>query len=766
MRIVTDLTRFRLPFIGLALTAVAGILLGHSAALPLTPLAVAFFACSAAAFTHAGRMLLWPAVIFAFAVLITFAGPLSPGEHLAARLSPRWQIATVDLRVTTEPAATDRVGEWRFRADLGSIDLRDQSVHRTVPVAVRWRGPKPRYGDEWRVAGSLRNLPGPRNPGQFDIRTWLRTFGICSELRVDLAAGAGRIDSTPNPIIAFSFAARRWIDRTLSRGIEGTPEAAVIRAMTIGDTSDIPPVVEDGFRQIGVFHLFSVSGLHVGLISVILWGGLAMTPLGGRRAVAVLIPAIFFYALITGWKPASVRAALMVALVAGGLLFDRRALPFNSVAAAAFLILLLNPLELFNPGFQLSFGVVFAILALALPARSLLESIGQPDPFIPKELLSWTQRFTASAGLNLAALGALSVAAWLGSLPLSIHYFHLVSLAAIPANVAAVPVAFAMLGLSLLTIAVGLVSPWLAVVLNNTNFLLAKVLLAAIHWLAGQPGSHFYVAAPEPPGTRATLTVLDCGDGGSTVFRTGSQTWLVDAGTAFAGGAIVGPFLQSRGVNRVSTAVLTHGDSDHLAGFADVIPRVPIDRAIDSPLRDRSPTRAAIVQLLRAHSIPVETVTEGDAFDLGSGASVEVLYPPPDSDRPVADDKNVVLRLTVGRFRVLLLSDAGWATELWLVENAADQLACDLLVKGHHRSGYSGSGEFLRAASPQAIIVSETNFPPTEAPSADFLAVAARFEIPVFRQSRTGALTVRVTDDEFVVTPFLDPESPSSFVLP
>jgi competence protein ComEC len=322
-----------------------------------------------------------------------------------------------------------------------------------------------------------------------------------------------------------------------------------------------------------------------------------------------------------------------------------------------------------------------------------------------------------------------------------------------------------MLALSLLTLAVGLVSPWLAAVFNNTNLLTAKVLLAAIHTLAGLPGSHFYVAAPEPPGTLAAITVLDCASGGSVFFRVSGRNWLIDAGATRDGDAVVGPFLRSRGVNRLATAVLTHGDSDHLGGFADLLPRVPIDRALDSPLPDRSPTRAALLPALRAHGIPVDAAVAGDTFPLGPDAFVEILYPPAATDRSLSDDKALVLRLTVGRFRALFLADSGWPTELWLLEHTPDLLACNLLVKGNHRSGFSGSAEFLAAAAPAAIIVTSTDFPPHETPPADFLASAAHLGIPVFRQDTTGAVTIRVTATGFTLTPFLDPAAARSHPL-
>ncbi len=754
-----SLTDRRIPFGGLLVAALAGILLERIVSLPLLVSIPAFAILAALSFRERWRLAIYPATATAFLIVATLAGPLSPASRLAATLTEDWQVASVEFRVTTDPEPAGPADSWRFRAQLISGDA-------AIPIMVRWRGDRPEYGQIWRIDGSLRNLAGPRNPGQFDYRAYLHTFGIESEIRVDAPPGAQPIRTDANPIFEFAIAARHWIENTLSLGIEGTPEAAVIRAMTVGDTSGIPQATEDQFRQIGVFHLFSVSGLHVGLIALILWAALAMTPLGSRRAVWILIPCVFFYALLTGWKPASVRAATMVALVAGGLVLDRRALGLNSVAAAAFLILLVNPRELFNPGFQLSFGVVFAILLAAGPARRLLEGVGQPDPFIPRELLSRSRLALASTSRYFAAITAVSLAAWLGSLPLTIWYFHLVSLAAIPANLCAIPIAGAMLGLSLLALACGLVSPWLASIFNNTNLLLTKGLLAAIHGVAAIPGSHFYVGAPNPPGTIATLTVLDCGPGGATAIQTHGRTWLVDAGSSFDSDSIIGPFLRFRGVDSITTAVLSHGDTRHLGGLSSLLDQFPVHRVLDSILPDRSPTRKALITQLLDRKVPVVPVSAGDNFDLGSSDSVEIIYPPSDSTAGRADDKALVLRVTLGSFRVLLLSDSGWPTETWLLTHAASRLDCDVMIRGIHFSGYGGSAEFLRAASPNAIVVTGADFPPHEQISADSIAAAAHLKIPIFRQDETGAVTIRIRRDSFEIRPFLTPNTTHHFDLP
>ena len=205
---------------------------------------------------------------------------------------------------------------------------------------------------------------------------------------------------------------------------------------------------------------------------------------------------------MTGLKAASVRSALMASIVLLGMMTNRRPVLINNLCAAGFLILLVDTNELFNPGFQLSFCVVAAIMLFAGPLSSLLAAPFRPDPFLPARLLSWPRRLATSSGARFASLLAVSAAAWLGSLPLTMGYFHLVSLTSLPANMFAVPLSFAIMAVALLALGTGSVSVWLASIYNQTNWLLAKLLLGIVHAFASVPGSFFYVRIPEHPARR------------------------------------------------------------------------------------------------------------------------------------------------------------------------------------------------------------------------------------------------------------------------
>jgi ComEC/Rec2-related protein len=158
----------------------------------------------------------------------------------------------------------------------------------------------------------------------------------------------------------------------LVEGVNDPTVADLLVAMVLGDVSSLPEDVQEEFRGTGTFHLFSVSGLHVGMIGVLLWYVFKVLRVPRRHAAGWIIPLLFFYVLMTGLKAASVRSALMASIVLLGMMTNRRPVLINNLCAAGFLILLVDTNELFNPGFQLSFCVVAAIMLFAGPLTSLL----------------------------------------------------------------------------------------------------------------------------------------------------------------------------------------------------------------------------------------------------------------------------------------------------------------------------------------------------------------------------------------------------------
>src|SRR5437016_5194079 len=171
----------------------------------------------------------------------------------------------------------------------------------------------------------------------------------------------------------------------ICRGLDDSPDVQnFLSGIVLGLRHQTTDDIEEPFQQTGTLRLFAVAGLHVGIVARLLWTFAIVLRLPRKTATALIIPLLFFYAAITGLHTASVRAAVMSALLLGGIFFDRKVLALNSLAAAGFLILLFDSNQLFTSGFQLSFAVVGTIVLLADPMFVRFDRIVAPDPFLPR----------------------------------------------------------------------------------------------------------------------------------------------------------------------------------------------------------------------------------------------------------------------------------------------------------------------------------------------------------------------------------------------
>jgi competence protein ComEC len=757
---VTATSLTRLPLVGLALAAVAGILAGEFFALPAAALVAVTVAGLAFAFARAGLVPLWLATASVFALAHTWQWQADPQRAWTRAITEEPRTAVVTGLVTDEPQALSG-SKWRVRFAVEQWELGESKAAVPAEIVLRWAvEEQPRYGDRWRIEGVLTRIPPPRNPGEFDAAAWWGRQGVFLELRAADASRAKLLErGQGSPLIAAALAARAWMLRTLALGLEDSPAiAGLIAGITLGARDQAADELAGAFRQTGTFHLFSVSGLHVGMFALLLW--LVLRPLGvpRRAAVMVIIPLLFFYALVTGASPPAMRAAVMLAIAFGGYLLDRPNTAANSLAAAALILLGWDTNQLFSTGFQMSFCIVAAIFVLAPPLQDYLVARLRPDPFLPRRLYNRRQRFAADTGHALGTTVSVSTAAWLGSLPLTILVFHLVPLLSVPANLLAVPLAFAVLAVAMLSLLAAPFSVWLATVFNNTNWGLASLLVAGVQTTANLPGSYVYLPSAwmQPP---AKLTVFDLSDGGAQLLRTRHTAWLFDTGSERDFVRVVEPALRAAGVRRLDALVLTHGDHDHIAGAGRALISATPRRVLDSVIRDRSPARRAVHQVLRDSGSPKALVLPGDVFAAGNETRIEILWPDPRHAGGTADDQALVARIDVGGFRMLLMSDSGLATEAALLGRRPDELRSDIVVFGRHGKDATASEEFLAAVRPRVVILAS---PDPFRKGGGEPALQERLALTgaeIFDQATCGAVVVTFSEGNAQIKGFLNSQA-------
>src|SRR6266446_7959220 len=435
----------RQPFVGLALMAAVGIIGAELVPVGLTALisaAVVLGICILIALCWPKLAATYLIVAAGFFLLHKFATTNTAGQQLADKLGERPRVLTAIGCVISEPKIAPS-GFATFLLKLESIEFegREQSTH--AVWQVRWKG-APEFGDELKFSGTAEPIPPPRNPGEFDMRSYLTRRDVCRMLFVRYPEDGTLIrHGGGNPILRAAQKSRAWMQNALCRGLEDAPEVQnFLSGIVLGLRRQTTEDIEEPFQQTGTLHLFAVAGLHVGMVGRLLWILAMMARLSRKWATALIIPLLLFYAAVTGLHVSSVRAAVMSSILLGGFFFDRKVFALNSLAAAAFFLLCWDTNEFFSTGFQLSFAVVGGIILLADPLSGWLRPIGAPDPFLPRRLVTGLRR-TIGVGYEwICRGGSVSLAAWLGSLPLIFWYFHLVTPSSLLANLVVVPIAF------------------------------------------------------------------------------------------------------------------------------------------------------------------------------------------------------------------------------------------------------------------------------------------------------------------------------------
>ncbi len=452
--------------------------------------------------------------------------------------------------------------------------------------------------------------------------------------------------------------------------------------MLIGYRQEIPTDIEQDFRRTGTLHVFAVSGQNIAEMVVVALILLQLCGLVRWRWAWVIAPIVLLYCLLTGSPSSAVRATVMALAILAAWRLGR---PLNALGcwSLAFLAMLIwNPAMLLDPGAQLSFGIVLGLILLGVPLARWLMRPFAPDPFLPPSLLTSAQKGEEWFWRVAAAVLASGIAATLISEPITAIDFHQVTPVSILANLFVVPMAGVITMIGTLSIAVSLVSAFLAGLINNSNWLLARILIFFVHFLAHEPGASLNVAdlrtlaSPPPAFVVAPLPGSAC-----LLVRTPEQAWLFNTGRETDTPSTTWRLLQYHGINRLDGLVLAQVTGPDNGG-AEMIARDFQPRRLAVPvLRTRSPLEKDLSAIAAQAGREMESWQRGQTFPLGTGVEVEVLGPAPDSAQTHAEDRALVLLFHCGGQSLLWAGRIGREAQQELL-TAYPQLHADVLVMG------------------------------------------------------------------------------------
>lgn len=679
---------------------------------------------------------------------------VTPGrkvEAIASGIFLRAPMTTEDVDATGRRQAT-------FQARTLRLPTINASLDGSAKLRVRLADPLfVPSGGSYELRGTL-NLPSPSpNPSLYNPVKGSERQSFVADLSVREITPEGPSKfSLRLWLLTIAERCRHWIEATLAAGIETEDKPRIlIQTMALGTSEPGSAALQEPFRNSGTLHVFAVSGLHVTMLSIIGWTILGSFGMGRQRVALFLIPMVLGYAFITGWKPSAARAAMMSCALLCAPFFDRKSRAVNALGGCALILLAFDTQQLFQAGFQLSFGVVWAIAAFTRPATRPLERFASLDPFLPVQLAGKWQRLGVWARREMISILVVSLIATLASLPIMLVEFHSVAPVGILANCVLVPLSF----ISLLTVVLSLVAGGVhlttaQVLFNNANWLFVKGMTVSAAWFASLPGACFNIAwdAPAKP-PPAILSVLAMPPGeGAQMLESNGQRWLLDCGGARHEPFTLLPFLRNEGVNRLDGVILSHGDAEHIGAMTDVMERFS-PRTVMTSLHEpwRLDSRITFMhKLFSSHALdPTRTLKlqAGDVLPLG-GTRLRVLYPRADDLYNKADDRALVAVIESGKVRVLWCNDAGFITEKHLLARLpAKDLQCLVLVRNQHASDCSALPEFLAAVNPRLVVSSNAPGIVEQRMPDSLKEYCAARQITLFDQSETGMARLELWQD-------------------
>ncbi|HTX21122.1 MAG TPA: ComEC/Rec2 family competence protein [Candidatus Aquilonibacter sp.] len=638
-------------------------------------------------------------------------------------------------------------------------------------------------GQSVEISGVVSQPPPPLAEGLFDGRNYFATRGIYYELKSSSTNDwqlRAPILSTPPLTDRFL----NWSKRTLALGLPEDQSLRLLWAMTLGWRTAFTGDVGDPFLRAGTMHLFAIDGLRIALISGMLVALLRVLRLSRAWCGAIAIPAIWFYTAATGWESSAIRASVMMTIVLGGWALKRPGDLLNSLAAAAFVILLAEPRQLYEASFQLSFSVMLVICLLLPRMNKISNEWLQHDPLIPNDLIPKWRRALVSISRILARYFSLSLAAWLGSIPLSALYFHLFSPVSPFANLIAVPLGTLALMSNLGALICGAWFPFVTELFNNAAWFFMSAMTDVSEWFTKIPGSYFYVPAPswisigiyyailivvlsgwlktarrrifgaavliliaavylqrwEASRGETELTVLPL-NGGHAVFvdAAGRQDdWLVDCGDEDAVNFTLKTFLRAQGVNTIPRLVLTEGDAQNCGGAELLDQLFGVGEFWTSPVHFRSSAYNEAVATF-------EKSSRHKTFNCGDKIGCwKILWPMATNNFPRADDSALVLLGNVSGAKILLLSDLSRAGQSELLSTTND-LHADIVVAGLPNEGEPLANALIAAIQPKVIVIADSDYPATRRASRELKDRLAATRIPVIYTRDSGAVRI-ITD--------------------
>lgn len=420
-----------------------------------------------------------------------------PPDPVVAHLARERARVSVEGIVTDEPVPEDTGKRRTFRFPLSVQQISGieatSTACRVISPSTVWvrcvvfdRTKQPRFGDRWMLTGRI--IEQPVGERRWMKPRWAMTTSSSRGNRLAVDRG--------NAVFAWCLNLRSKSRTFLEQGISDFREqSAVLQSLVLGYRTQIPRELYSAFARTGTLHIFAISGSHVAVIAGIIIVLLQACAVPRTRWILVIAPLLAVYTIMTGLQPSATRACVMAIVYWTAGFLNRRSDAISALAASAVILLVIDPSDLYDIGFILSFVAVIGITLLYPVIISRLKGLSAPDPLRiqPETPAVRTMR---SVTAMAAPVVAMSTAAWIASAPLTAYYFNVFSPIGLPGNLVVVPLAGAILTAGMLSLVLGPFSLAMADIFNHANLALVSLLTTIVRSAAAVPYGNIDVASP------------------------------------------------------------------------------------------------------------------------------------------------------------------------------------------------------------------------------------------------------------------------------
>ncbi len=665
---------------------------------------------------------------------------------------------------------------------------------------------EPAIGQYVKVAGTQKSFDPGRNPGEFDSRLYYSTLKIAYRIKnANILAVTGKKDTIKEGLYQIKYQLESVLDKSIS-----SEDASIMKAIILGDKAFMDEETKSIYKDAGIIHIMAVSGLHISILGMGLYKLLRRLRIPLIPATILPIAFMFGYGQMCGMSASSVRAIVMFGVRLMAPVLGRTYDLLSALSLVEIMLLIEQPLYLYNSGFLFSFGAVVAI-GFVMPAiKSLI-----PNAEAEKMKFS-DDKESVIKTLVYKYIGSalfVSISILLVAIPVYMSFYYVYPIYSIILNLFILPLMPPLMLLGIICMLfgsflgiLGLIPGVMIHVILRSFSLLCKVVgtLPGGKWYMGNAPKWkivLYVAAlimfsvltmnqkfskykatitasylsvlflliinPVPD---LKITAIDVGQGDGILIRTRTEALLIDGGSTDknqVGKYTIIPYLKHEGVGQLDMAIVTHEDEDHISGIFEIMDDmekggITIKNLIlpDVGSSSRGSNYRMLEERARELHIPVSYISCGQGLAFND-MKLTCLNPVKDMTTDGANAYSTVLFMEYENFTALFTGDVeeeGQAHIMKDVRANSDKLShINLLKVAHHGSRYTSDEEFLKALRPGIALISCGEGNSYGHPHRELIERLDAVGTRIYRTDKSGAITVIVNNNRVYVDEFLAP---------